>query len=55
MEALLERQERAQTGENEEEIRRLVLEGYCQAMQGGTKDFYSVCDRLTGKYLDAAI
>ena len=54
MEALLERQEQAQIGEDQE-ARRLVLEGYCQAMEGRTKSFYSVCDRLAGKYLDASI
>ena len=55
MEVLLEKQERAQIDEDEQEIRRLVIEGYCQAMQGRTKDFYSVCDRLTEKYLNAAV
>lgn len=55
MEVLLEKQEWAQVNEDEQENRRLVMEGYYQAIEGRTKDFYSVCDRLTEKYLNAAI
>ncbi len=31
-------------------IRKLVLEGFEQILQGKTKDFNSVCDRLEKKY-----
>ena len=54
MEVFLEEQEEAQA-EDEQEACHLVMEGYYQALQGRTKDFYSVCDRLAEKYLHATV
>ena len=51
MEAVLEKTELL----NAQETRRLVLDGYNQALEGKTKNFYSVCDRLIGKYRKDAI
>lgn len=36
---------------NQNEVRKIVLDGYEQVKQGKTKDFNSVCDRLEKKYI----
>ncbi|MBQ9564259.1 MAG: hypothetical protein IJU98_01610 [Synergistaceae bacterium] len=55
MEVLQESWEETQVAGDGQTDYALVIEGYYQAMQGRTKNFNSVCDRLAGKYLDAAI
>ena len=37
-------------GEQQKEIRKFVLEGYCQIFKGQYEDFDSVCNRLEEKY-----
>lgn len=37
-------------GEQQKEIRKLVLEGYSQIFKGQYKDFDTVCRRLEEKY-----
>ena len=56
MEVMLEAKDRAAVlkGRARDE-RELVISGYAQAMEGRTKDLRTVCDRLAGKYSDAAL
>ena len=42
-------------GEQQKEIRELVLAGFCQIQEGKFEDFNAVCDRLEEELLNAKI
>ena len=42
-------------GEQQKEIRELVLAGFCQIQEGKFEDFNAVCDRLEEELLNATV
>ena len=55
MEATIENRDIAETEEQQDAVRNLVVAGLEQIKTGKTKDFNAVCDRLEKRYTSEAI
>ncbi|MBR2408761.1 MAG: hypothetical protein IKB07_07360 [Lachnospiraceae bacterium] len=55
MEATIENRNIAETEEQQDAVRNLVVAGLEQIKTGKTKDFNAVCDRLEKRYTSEAI